>query len=121
MVLKLMPKKKIPEKKPEIEYHFVASEEELYGHIRMTQVAIVILARQMGVLDKFKEDILRYNEHIRKNGLVYSEYDSELDDERITRHDLPDLFKGMKDSYEHMADLIESKKDAQDASSDQRS
>lgn len=101
-----------------IRYEFVASPDELFGHIMMTQTAIALLASYLGKEEKLREDLLLYNSRKQKSGLIYS--GSGSNGERITQADLPDLFRGMNEACEQMVDLIKPKTKLPSESSAQR-
>lgn len=88
-----------------IEYALEVSPEELYGHIRATQVAIVNLASHFGCLEELKCDVAYFSARSWENGFLPS--DPESGREAITRHELPELFQGVRDACDHMVNMIE--------------
>ena len=76
--------------------------EELYGHIRSTQEALVELAALVGVSNQLRSRILYIDDFVWRHGLQSTEDESSI----ITRDDLPYFFQGMRDANEYLVTLI---------------
>lgn len=79
--------------------------EELYGHIRATQEALVEIASYIGANNQLRNRILYINESVWENGLVSTEDKSKA----ITKEDLPLFFQGMKNANEYILNLIDAR------------
>ena len=79
--------------------------EELYGHIRATQEALVELASYIGVNNQLRKRILYIDKYVWENGLRSTENKSEA----ITKEDLPLFFQGMRDANEYILNLIDAR------------
>lgn len=79
--------------------------EELYGHIRATQEALVEIASYIGANNQLKSRILYIDEFVWENGLISTEDSSEA----LTKEDLPLFFQGMRDANEYIVNLIDAR------------
>jgi hypothetical protein len=79
--------------------------DELYGHLKVTQVAVVFLAYRLGEGENLKEELKNYTRTAWENGLIRG--GAKSDEDVATPVDLPNLFRGMKIACDHIAELIE--------------
>ncbi len=79
--------------------------DELYGHLKLTQVAIVFLAYRLGESENLKEELKNYTRVAWENGLIRG--GAKSDEDVATPVDFPSLFRGMRIACDHIAELIE--------------
>ena len=86
----------------------VAPPEEIFGHIKVTQVAMVFLASRLNCLEELEKEVTCYTSRAWEYGL---HTESGLQKDAVTRDDFPELFEGLKSASENLASLIELRKD----------
>lgn len=79
---------------------------ELYGHIKITQVAVVILATHLKCSGELKRALEHYTEDVLEGGLT-AFVGPNSREKVVTKDDLPELFEGMVSACDHIVGLID--------------